>query len=108
MEVSMAKDTRKEEAEEREHEREAAKAAKDHRPGGSEGARGSVPVDINDQLTEQEKAPHDKPVPPKEPEKAVTMDLHPKEPYPTGNPPSAEDEARRARGEPREGAKKGT
>jgi hypothetical protein len=77
------------------------------RAGGSEGARGSVPVDVDSQLTEQEKAPHDKPVPPKAPEPAEPMDLHAKEPYPTGNPPSAEDEARRARGEPREDAKKG-
>jgi len=71
--------------------------------GGSGGNPGLVPVNPDDLLTEQEKAPHEPQPPAKDPEKAVPMDLHPKEPYPTGNPPSAEDEARRARGEPREG-----
>jgi hypothetical protein len=58
-------------------------------PGGTEGNTGSAPIPA-DTMTEQEKA-------------ATEVPGDPKQPYPTGNPPTAEEEARRARGEPREG-----
>ena len=60
-------------------------------PGGTEGNTELAPIPA-DTMTEQEKA-------------ATEVPGDPKQPYPTGNPPTAEEEARRARGEPREGVK---
>jgi hypothetical protein len=57
-------------------------------PGGTEGNTELAPIPA-DTMTEQEKA-------------ATEVPGDPKQPYPTGNPPSAEDEKRRAMGLPRE------
>lgn len=56
-------------------------------PGGSAGNTKVEPVNPDDLQTEQEK---------------VAAGEDPKKPYPTGNPPTAEDERRRAAGLPRE------
>src|SRR4029453_4575008 len=106
----MAKDTRKEEAEEREREAEErererekakAKAAPKTVPeppaGGPEGKPGPPPIDPETLLSEQEKIAAAAPDP-----EANTVPSDPKKPYPTGNPPTAEEERRRAMGLPRE------
>jgi hypothetical protein len=75
----------------------APKAHAEPPAGGSGGNPGHDPVDLKSQLTEQEKiaaeAPDDGP-------DKVPSD--PKKPYPTGNPPTEEQERRRAMGLPRE------
>lgn len=79
-------------------------APKDLPAGGTAGNTTVVAVDPDDYMTEQEKAPAPAYVEPVQPAPAEPMKLGPKEPYPIGDPPTAEDEARRAAGLPREGA----
>jgi hypothetical protein len=81
----MAKRTRSVETEDEDEVAEAEIVEAEVPAGGSEGSAGYVPISNDDVKTEQEKGPPDPVSAAVEPVKATTLEINPRQPYPSAD-----------------------